>query len=169
MGERAERVLLIGYGNPGRQDDGLGPAFAEAVARLKRPSVTVDANYQLQVEDAEAIAAHDVVIFADADVSCVPPFRFEALAPASEITFSTHSIGPASVLAMAHDLFGGTTKGYLLGIRGYAFNEFEERLSAGAEANLAAAVEFSASVLRDRRFDSFLTESVVASAYADGV
>jgi hydrogenase maturation protease len=28
------RVLVIGYGNPGRQDDGLGPAAAAEIEKL---------------------------------------------------------------------------------------------------------------------------------------
>ena len=48
------KVLLIGYGNPGRLDDGLGPALAAAVEKLAIPGVTVDADYQLNVEDAAA-------------------------------------------------------------------------------------------------------------------
>jgi len=155
MADAGPTILLIGYGNPGRGDDGLGPALAEAVAALAIDGVTVDANYQLQVEDAKAIAEHRVVVFADADVSCGEPFRFEPVAPASEVTFTTHSIGPGSVLAMAHDMFGATTKGYVLGIRGYEFNRFGERLTERAAANLAAAIEFIGPVLRDRRFDAY--------------
>jgi DNA-binding response OmpR family regulator len=47
----ANRVLVIGYGNPGRLDDGLGPALAETLQRLDLPGVTVDADYQLTAED----------------------------------------------------------------------------------------------------------------------
>ena len=62
-----KKILLIGYGNPGRLDDGLGPAFAKAVEALHTPGVTVEANYQLAVEDAHAVAQHEIVVFADAD------------------------------------------------------------------------------------------------------
>ena len=34
-------MLLLGYGNPGRLDDGLGPALAAQVERLALPGVTV--------------------------------------------------------------------------------------------------------------------------------
>ena len=68
------KVLLIGYGNPGRLDDGLGPALAEAIAHKEFKNVTVDANYQLTVEDAAEVAKYDLVIFADADVAGPEPF-----------------------------------------------------------------------------------------------
>ena len=84
----ASKVLLIGYGNPGRLDDGLGPALATAIEKLGIEGVTVDAAYQLSVEDAAAAAEHDIVVFADADVSGPEPFRFHRIEPAPALSFS---------------------------------------------------------------------------------
>jgi hydrogenase maturation protease len=152
---RRERpsVLVIGFGNPGRVDDGLGPALAAAVAEMRLDGVTVDCDYQLVVEAAAELAGHDVVIFADADVSCEPPFTFTRLEPAADVSFTTHSISPASLLALARDYFDASTRGYMLAIRGYEFNEFGERLSDGARANLEAAVRFLETILHARCFD----------------
>ena len=61
-----DKVLLYGFGNPARGDDGLGPALAAAIEELAIPNITVDANYQLTVEDAADIAGYDAVVFADA-------------------------------------------------------------------------------------------------------
>ena len=72
------KVLVIGYGNPGRLDDGLGPALAAAIESAAPAGVTVDADYQLTVEDAAAVAEHDVVVFADAAVDGPEPFYFRA-------------------------------------------------------------------------------------------
>ena len=47
--EAETRVLLLCYGNPGRLDDGLGPAFGEVLERESLPGVTVDLDYQLTV------------------------------------------------------------------------------------------------------------------------
>jgi hypothetical protein len=66
MSKREGLILVIGYGNPGRHDDGLGPAFAELVEKLDLDHVTVEAGYQLTVEDAAIISEHDVVVFVDA-------------------------------------------------------------------------------------------------------
>ena len=153
MSERPRRVLLIGYGNPGRLDDGLGPALATEVEQLDLPGVTVDSDYQLTVEDAAAIAQHDAVIFADAAVSGPEPFYFERVEPKPALSFSSHSVEPPAVLALAEELFGSSAPGYCLGIRGYEFNEYQERLSERARANLAAAAEFIESVLRTGNFD----------------
>ncbi|MFH1533268.1 MAG: hydrogenase maturation protease [Pseudomonadota bacterium] len=136
------KILVIGYGNPGRLDDGLGPALAARLEVMALPGVTVDSDYQLTVEDAAAVAQHDVVIFADAHVSCAPPFALTRLEPGGAMSFSTHHVEPGAVLALAKDLFGETPDAFALGIRGYEFNDFGERLSDAARRNLDAALEF---------------------------
>lgn len=146
-----KRVLLIGYGNPGRLDDGLGPALAEAVAEAGIEDVTVDSNYQLLVEDAARVAEHDVVVFADADQSCPDPFELRSVKSGSDPSFS-HIVTPGHVLALARDHFGAEIPGFVLAIRGHEFDDFGERLSERATANLAAAVEFIVPLLRERRF-----------------
>ena len=134
-------MLILAYGNPGRRDDGLGPALAESLESLALPGVTIDSDYQLTVEHAAAIAEHDFVIFVDADASGPEPFSFGRIPPAvgddPSLTFSSHSISPQGVLALAVELFGARVPGYLLGIRGYEFNEFGEGLSARAEIGRA--------------------------------
>ncbi|MCF7818008.1 MAG: hydrogenase maturation protease [Kiritimatiellales bacterium] len=138
-------ILVIGYGNPGRLDDGLGPAFAERIQALELPGVTLESNYQLNIEDADLIAQFDVVVFADASVDAAGPFDFQALEKKDPVIgFSSHSITAASLLGLAEELFTATPKAYTLAIRGYDFNEFGERLSAQAQSNLDAAVGFLA-------------------------
>lgn len=149
------KVLVLAYGNPGRIDDGLGPAFAEELGGAKLAGVTVDVDYQLTVEDAAAIAENDYVIFADAAVRGEEPFSFKPVKPAMEISFSSHSIEPHALLAMAHTMFGAKTAGFALGIRGYEFDEFGERLSEKARLNLAAALRFTIELIRDNRFDKY--------------
>ena len=142
-------VLLIGYGNPGRLDDGLGPALAEAAARLAAGRLTVESCYQLAVEHAAQMANFDVVIFADADLRGPEPYRFERLQPSTEAPFTTHHVEPATLLGLARDLFGATPDAYVLGIRGYEFNDFGEHLSPKAQKNLAAAERLLESQLQN--------------------
>lgn len=143
------RILLIGYGNPGRLDDGLGPALAEALEPLfaSGDTVTIDADYQLSVEDAVTVRDHDVVLFVDAAVSGPEPFFVERVRPRTHVSFSTHSVDPAAVMGIAQDLFSASTTGYKVGIRGYDFNEFGQRLSERAQKNLEAARLFLQEVL----------------------
>lgn len=147
-GGAGQKVLLIGYGNPGRLDDGLGPALAEAIGARDLPGLTADAEYQLSVEDAAAVAACDAVIFADASVSAKEPFEFRRVEPAPEAAFTTHSIEAGAVLGMARRMFGARTRGYALAIRGYAFDDFGERISGKARRNLEAALSFVEGIVR---------------------
>ena len=168
MTASADTVLLIGYGNPGRLDDGLGPALAAALERMELPNLTVAADYQLTVEDAEALSKCDVVIFADAAVGGTEPFYFRRVVPDDAAPgFSTHSISPASVMGLARRLFDARTRGYVLGIRGYEFNEFGERLSERAQANLAAALGFVQQALQEGRFSEVGAEPDRSSDVAD--
>jgi len=144
-------LLVYGYGNPGRRDDGLGVRFAEAIEALGLPGVTIDSDYQLVVEDAVEVARHDAVLFADADAAGPGPFFVKRIGPAAPgVGFSSHSVRPEALLTMARDHFQREPEAWLLGIRGYEFDEFGEGLSDAATANLAAAIEALASRIRDR-------------------
>jgi hydrogenase maturation protease len=133
------RILVLGYGNPGRQDDGLGPAVAAAIDALGWPNVTAYDNYQLNIEDAVDVAAHEIVWFVDAARSGSSPLAVTELAPAPAIGFTSHIVPPEAILAIARQCYGATPQAFLLGIRGYGF-EFVEALTAGAADNLRAAV-----------------------------
>ncbi len=141
--KEAKRVLVLGYGNPGRRDDGLGPAFAARLKKLNVPDVRVESGYQLNVEDAALVAEHEVVVFADACLDSAPPFELKPVkAHKGSIQFTSHTQAPDNVLGLARSLYGASTRGFALGIRGYDFHDFGERLSAQAEKNLEAAVTF---------------------------
>lgn len=150
-------VLVIGYGNPGRLDDGLGPAFADAIAGEPLSGVTVDSNYELTVEDSDAVSRHKVTIFVDASVNGREPFFFHRIHPKPALSFSSHSVDPENLLAMAEELFQAEPVGYALGIRGYEFNEFGECLSPAAQENLAAALQYMLPVLKNKNFSEFIT------------
>jgi hydrogenase maturation protease len=157
----ARRVLVIGYGNPGRRDDGLGPALAAEMEARKLPGLDVDSDYQLTVEDSHAVAGYDLVIFADAALEGREPFYFRPLegrldGPAGGL--SSHGVEAEEVLALAGELFGSRPEAYVLGIRGYEFGRFEEGLSARARANLTAARDFLVRVIREGNFAAAVTD-----------
>jgi hydrogenase maturation protease len=144
--------LVIGYGNPGRLDDGLGPAFAEQIQALQLPDVSVESNYQLNIEDAELISNYDIVVFADASVDANEPFDFEPMHSKPPVVgFSSHSITAESLLGLAGELFNATPQAYAMAIRGYDFNEFGESLSDTATGNLAGAVGFFQEWIQERQ------------------
>ncbi len=151
-----KKVLVFGYGNPGRLDDGLGPIFAEEFEKLNLEGVSVDSNYQLSVEDSAAIAEHDYVIFVDADESGPEPFHFEHVVPRAHMSFSSHSISADALMSMAEELLSSKAEAYMLGIRGYEFNEFGEWLSPKAKKNLAEALVFLEKALGDCNFAMYV-------------
>ena len=134
-------LLVLGYGNPGRQDDGLGPALAEAVEAMALPGVRAATGYQLNIEDAADLAEADVAVFADAAKVGAEPFEFHEIGPAREITFTTHALDPGSLLALCRDVYKRAPRGFLLAMRGYEF-EFAEGLSEPAAKNLDKALAF---------------------------
>jgi hydrogenase maturation protease len=144
------RVLILGYGNPGRQDDGLGPAAAALIDGLGWPQVSAFDTYQLDIEDAMDVAVHDVVWFVDAAKTGAEPFTVSDLTPNATLEFSSHLVRPETILAMAQRYFGRVPQAFLLGIRGYAF-EFVEGLTPAAEANLQLALATLSASLHVRR------------------
>ena len=132
-------ILLIGYGNPGRCDDGLGPAFADRIARRNLPGVEVVIDFQLKVEHALLIAEAATILFADAQMGGEKPFSLEPLAPVETGDVSSHSLSPASVLALAETLYGAAPAAFLLGISGQEFGHMHDALSQTALRNLDLA------------------------------
>jgi len=158
MNGAADKILLYGFGNPGRGDDGLGPALASAIEALEVPGLDVDANYQLTVEDAAEIGGYSAVVFADAAVQGPAPFGFSRIddSTVGYVGWTSHSVSPAQVVALARDLFASKVKAYTLGIRGYQLGDLDEVLSTAAKENLAEALAFAKKALVERQFDSYL-------------
>lgn len=143
------RVLVVGYGNPGRQDDALGPAAAEAVERLGLPGVRVSVAYQLAIEDAYDAASCDAVLFVDASTCAPEPFSVDAVVPSPEVAcFASHVVRPEFIVGLCRTLYGRAPAATLIGIRGYAF-AFGEGLTQRARVNLDLAVSYIHEVLRE--------------------
>jgi hydrogenase maturation protease len=141
---------VLGIGNPGRRDDGLGAAAAERLRKRRRPGVTVDANYQLNVEDALACAGHDLVVFIDAARGLRRPFTFTVLEPDPSLPAMSHALGPAAVLAIADRLYGRRPEARLLAVRGHSF-AVGEGLTAKASRDLDKALAALTAFLKEVR------------------
>ncbi|HUN88629.1 MAG TPA: hydrogenase maturation protease [Terriglobales bacterium] len=120
-------ILVIGYGNPMRGDDGVGPVIAEELSkRLRDPDskVQVVACHQLNPELAEPIAETRAVIFIDASADLKPgEVRVTAIAPDrfSPGAF-VHSMKPSALLATASELFGQAPPAKSVGIGASSFD-----------------------------------------------
>lgn len=137
-----KRILVIGYGNPGRCDDGLGPALAARLEALGISGLTVDIDYQLTVEHAAIAAEHEVVVFVDAATDAESDFYFRPVLPAQSAAFSTHGITPEEVLALARSCFNASPEAYILGIRADVLDRFQEGLTPAAQARLEPALRY---------------------------
>jgi hydrogenase maturation protease len=139
------RILVIGYGNTLRRDDGAGVRAAELLAADARlAGAEVLAVHQLTPELAIDIGAATLVIFIDADVSAGPGFiRVEPLtaasAAASDPGASSHHVGAAKLLALARELTGGAPEAMAVGM-GVADLELGEGLSPAVQGALPAVV-----------------------------
>jgi hydrogenase maturation protease len=141
-------VLVLAVGNPSRGDDALGPLAACQLAADAIAGVEVLTDFQLQVEHALDLLGRRLVLFVDATVTGTGPFEIRDLAPAADVRHSTHSLSPAAVLDTFHRLAGTPPPpARLLAIRGYGF-DLGAPLSAGAAANLAAALAAARPLLR---------------------
>jgi len=143
-------VLVLGIGNPGRRDDGLGAAASERLRKRRLPGVACDANYQLNIEDALACAEHEVVVFIDAARGLRKPFAFRKLGPAARLPAMSHALGPEAVLALTAGLYGRNPDARLLAVRGHRFT-VGEGLTDEAERNLALALNFLEKFLKGAR------------------
>ena len=133
-------IQVIGYGNPGRGDDGLGPAFAARIADL--PGVTTSDDYQLTVDHALQITSADRVVFVDALLRSDAPFEFSEVTASADHNVTSHSLSPQAVLALCTMLYGKTPRAFVLGITGQEFGEVREGLSQTAQCNLSSAETF---------------------------
>lgn len=143
-------ILVIGYGNPGRQDDGLGPALVYRLDAYRLPGITTQTQYQLCAEDALRVIRYSQIVFVDAAMSMSSDFRFKPVRVGRHRGFGTHSLTPEAVMDLAETLYGAQPRAYVLGIRGHQFDQFEERLSPEAEENLEKALEFLIPWLKHR-------------------
>jgi hydrogenase maturation protease len=140
-----KKILFIGYGNPGRQDDGLGPALIKALEddSILADKVSLSSNYQLTVEDAYDITQYDTVVFVDASLDSSPPFSFNEASANDQQSLGSHQLQPESVLQLCHTLYETKPEAFILAIRGYEFDAFDETLSPRAQGNLDKALAFT--------------------------
>ena len=147
------RMLIYGYGNPGRQDDGLGKAMIDLAGEWVRnedlENISLDVGYQILVEDVTLLENKDVVLFVDASMDeGIADFDLAAVTADDNATFTMHQVSPGFLLALYETLYGPAPPAYLLQIRGYEW-ELEESLSRGAQENLQKAWKVLRQILKD--------------------
>lgn len=109
-------LLVIGYGNTLRRDDGVGPAVVDAVAALGLPGVETLSCALLTPELAAALSGAKAVIFVDAAVDAPREVELRPLAPAESSQIMAHAADPRTMLALSRDVFGHAPKAWWLTI-----------------------------------------------------
>ncbi len=145
--------MFYGYGNPGRQDDGLGIAFTEKLKEYVRKQgiadIFFDSNYQLNIEDADTIKDYDIVFFCDASQEDdIRNFCITPVSPSdAHIEFTMHAVSPAFVLDLCRKLYHRNPDTRLVHIKGYVW-DFREGISRKAEKNLKKALDYFQDLLK---------------------
>lgn len=117
------RVLVLGYGNPLRSDDGLGWQVGVQLFRTNQsPNVEVLPCHQLTPELAEPISKAATVLFIDCAKDGAPgDFRCEEVHWQTGSVSFTHDLSPKALLDLASQLFGSCPRAFLLTICGECF------------------------------------------------
>jgi hydrogenase maturation protease len=153
-----KKTLIIGYGNPDRQDDGAAwHALVRLAARLERPlpdgpeegffpeELNPDLWFALQLvpEMADTFAQYERILFIDAHTGHVPQEIlmqpvYEAAAPSS----LTHVLSPAACMALTWSIYARRPQALLLTMRGYSF-KFTRELTPETSKLVDQAVEMA--------------------------
>lgn len=138
------KTLVIGYGNPDRQDDGVGWHILRNLAQRVGESIPDDPGASIEVETdlvdlmfilqiypelAETISHYDRVCFVDAHTADIPEkISWIELSPEYEKSPLTHHMSPRTVLSISATIYEKIPEAVLVSVRGFHF-EFERELS----------------------------------------
>jgi hydrogenase maturation protease len=139
-GIATRRVLVIGYGNTLRGDDGVGQHVALAVAKWNVPGLTVMTVHQLTAELAEPIASAKLAVFVDAKVAALGDLvEVHALQSANTDLSIGHTCDPRSLLALASAIYGRQPSAWVVSVPAADFS-VREGLSATASRGVTLAL-----------------------------
>lgn len=137
------KILVIGYGNPLRSDDGFGLRAVEQLKKdLKGQEVELMECQQLTPELAERVAKSDLVLFVDADtngVSGTTHTRRITPTPAQNSDTLMHHLDPSGLLGLTQALYKKTPEAMLLTVTGECFG-YGTQLSAEVAKALPGVV-----------------------------
>jgi hydrogenase maturation protease len=141
-----KKVLIVGIGNPIRQDDDLGPhcirQLEEKLSVNNKELVDLMIVHQLDVLHCNVFAEYQMVIFIDADARLENnSVIVEEISPEpQQKQFTSHIGSIADIMALTGNMFGITPKTYLIAIKGASF-EIGEGLSPVALDNAETALQ----------------------------
>lgn len=150
-------VLVIGFGNELRGDDGLGPIAAQHLqSKFDDDDVDFLIEHQLYPEMAEIISHFQHVIFVDADIGENPGqishATLSSQLPSEESSALSHDVNPAQLMLMSQQLYAGQATAEIYSVSAASF-EFGEGLSSQIEGVLPALIEQIATSVRQHISD----------------
>lgn len=150
-----KKALIIGYGNPDREDDGVAWHILRALTiKLGLPapesyedefpeSKLIQFAFYLQLtpEMAEDISEYEYVCFVDAHTGNIPePVRLIDVESEFQRSPFTHHLTPQSLLSMCETIYDKKPQAALLSVLGYRFL-FTRQLSEETADLVPEAVE----------------------------
>lgn len=152
------RILLLGYGNIDRQDDGVAWHILKTLSQyLNLPEADLtyldfpfevripslqgkpgDGNFisidlwfvsQLTPELAEIVSKYETICFIDAHTGNIPEdTNFKPIKAGYQASPFTHHLTPQSCLELARVMYGQAPESHIMSVRGYEFG-FSNQLS----------------------------------------
>jgi hydrogenase maturation protease len=144
-------LVVVGYGNPLRGDDAVGPQIALALTEQAQPGVRTFALHQLTPELAEAVAAAHDAIFVDAyrTEAATAAVVLRPITPHNQSQLAGHLSDPRAVLALAYAIYGRYPRAWLLGVPASRF-DYGAALSPVATAGVAGALDLIRYLIANR-------------------
>jgi hydrogenase maturation protease len=133
-------ILVIGYGNTLRSDDGAGQLVAQEIDKLNWKGVRSLSIHQLTPELAEDMATSEMVIFVDAFPSQDRKIRVESLQPSQPNIHWGHTSNPRSLLALTHTLYAQLPPAWWILIPAVNF-DFGEGISSVTAQGIQEAID----------------------------
>ena len=133
-------LLVIGYGNELRGDDGVGLRVAATVGGWNLDGVQAIVCPLLTPELADAISQARIAVFVDAAVDVPDKVQLRKLEPHESSQIMAHAADPRTMLALARDVFGHAPQAWWLTIPAPKL-DFGRQLSPEAQRGFAEAVQ----------------------------
>jgi hydrogenase maturation protease len=135
----SSELLVIGYGNTLRRDDGVGPRVADMVEDLRLAGVRTISCPQLTPELADPLSQAGAAVFVDVAADPADRVRMRRLDASGSSQVLAHASDPQTLLALSRDVFGRAPDAWMLTVPAEDL-AFGEQLSPTARRGVAGAV-----------------------------
>jgi len=126
---------IIGYGNPQRRDDGIGPYIVNRLQPLfkHRKDVHLLALHQIEPDIIDTLKTADMLVFVDASVESLTEGRdwVEVQPELNTMPFLIHQVAPAFISGLLQCLYHRHPKTWMVSVEGTDFG-FGTGLSSDA-------------------------------------